>query len=93
MSKVKQISNKTNIEEAKDDLRFFNEGDYITREMSQSAKLLEQYIERLEKENEEYKKQYDSLVEKIKKDIEEYPEATYTKYYLLDCLELLDTEK
>lgn len=36
---------------------------------------------------------YDSLVEKIKKDIEEYPEATYTKYYLLDCLELLDTEK
>lgn len=36
---------------------------------------------------------YDSLVEKIKKDIEEYPEAKYTKYYLLDCLELLDTEK
>lgn len=32
---------------------------------------------------------YDSLLEKIKKDIEEYPEATYTKYYLLDCLGLL----
>lgn len=35
---------------------------------------------------------YDSLVEKIKRDIEEYPEATYTKYYLLDCLGLLKGE-
>lgn len=33
---------------------------------------------------------YDRLVERIKKDIEEYPEATYTKYYLLDCLGLLE---
>lgn len=32
---------------------------------------------------------YDRLVEKIKEDIEEYPEATYIKYYLLDCIELL----
>lgn len=36
---------------------------------------------------------YDRLVEKIKKDIEEYPEATYTKYYLLDCIELLKGEQ
>lgn len=36
------------IEKAKEDLRFFHEGDYITREMQHSAEVLEEYIEELE---------------------------------------------
>ena len=36
------------IEKAKEDLQFFNEGDYITREMSNSARILEEYIKQLE---------------------------------------------
>lgn len=40
--------NKEEIEKAKDDLRFFNEGDYITKEMEHSAIVLEEYIKELE---------------------------------------------
>ena len=43
--------NKDEIEKAKEDLIFFNEGDYITREMDRSADVLEEYIKQLEQEN------------------------------------------
>ena len=42
------------IEKAKEDLSFFNEGDYITKEMSYSARVLEEYIKQLEKVKEDY---------------------------------------
>ena len=45
--------NKEKIEKAKDDLRFFNEGDYITKEMEHSADILKEYIKQLEKDKEE----------------------------------------
>ena len=41
------------IEKAKEDLSFFNEGDYITKEMEHSARVLEEYIKQLEKDKEE----------------------------------------
>ena len=40
--------NKEEIEKAKEELQFFNEGDYITKEMENSARVLEEYIEELE---------------------------------------------
>lgn len=40
--------NKEEIEKAKEELQFFNEGDYITKEMSDSARVLEEYIKQLE---------------------------------------------
>ena len=43
--------NKEEIEKAKDDLMFFNEGDYITREMDRNANILREYIKELEQEN------------------------------------------
>lgn len=43
------------IEKAKEDLSFFNEGDYITKEMEHSARVLEGYIKQLENEIEKYK--------------------------------------
>ena len=42
------------IEKAKEDLSFFNEGDYITKEMEHSARVLEEYIKQLEKVKEDY---------------------------------------
>lgn len=39
---------KEQIEKAKDDLQFFNEGDYITKGMANSARVLEEYIKQLE---------------------------------------------
>ena len=42
---------KEEIEKAKDDFRFFNEGDYITKEMANSKEKLFEYIEQLEEEN------------------------------------------
>ena len=36
------------IEKAKEDLSFFNEGDYITKDMANSARILEDYIQQLE---------------------------------------------
>ena len=40
------------IEKAKEDLSFFNEGDYITKEMENSARVLEKYIRELESKSE-----------------------------------------
>ena len=47
--------NKEEIEKAKEELQFFNEGDYITKEMEHSARVLEGYIKQLENEIEMYK--------------------------------------
>lgn len=48
------------------------------------------------KENIKLKKQVEQLetkkqkvIEKLEKDISEYPEAIYTKWYLVDCLKIL----
>ena len=51
---------KEEIEIAKSDLSFFYEGDWITKEMSQSAEILQKYIEQLESEVKD--------VEKLKSD-------------------------
>ena len=45
--------NKEEIEKAKENLSFMNEGDYITKEMENSARVLEGYIRKLEKAKEE----------------------------------------
>lgn len=47
--------NKEEIEKAKEDLSFMNEGDYITPEIEHSARVLEEYIKKLENEIEMYK--------------------------------------
>lgn len=54
---------KEEIEKAKEDFKFFNEGDYITKEMSDSKNVLLEYIDQLES----YKQK---LIEKLEKDIE-----------------------
>lgn len=46
--------NKEEIEKAKEDLSFMNEGDYITREMANSKEILIKYIKSLEIINETY---------------------------------------
>ena len=54
------------IEKAKEDLKFFNEGDYITREMQHSAEVLEKYIEQLEQalqEQQEENKKKDKIID------------------------------
>lgn len=47
--------NKEEIEKAKEDLSFMNEGDYITPEIEHSARVLEEYIKKLENEIDMYK--------------------------------------
>lgn len=47
---------KEAIEKAKSELSFFNEGDYITREMSECKEILEEYIEYLENKVKELSK-------------------------------------
>ena len=47
--------NKEEIEKAKEELQFFNEGDYITKEMEHSGRVLEGSIKQLENEIEMYK--------------------------------------
>ena len=57
------------IEKAKEDLQFFNEGDYITKEMEQSADVLEEYIKQLEFNIEASKKEhkYDlAMIDEVK---------------------------
>ena len=61
------------IEKAKEDLTFFNEGDYITREMQHSAEVLEKYIEQLEQalqEQQEENKKKDKIIdEQLKENV------------------------
>ena len=54
------------IEKAKEDLSFMNEGDYITREMSNSKDVLIKYIESLELINETWQVSNEMFREGIK---------------------------
>ena len=60
---------KEAIEKAKSELSFFNEGDYITREMSECKETLEEYIEylenKLEKATKFIKKDIDNINNRI----------------------------
>ena len=60
---------KEEIEKAKSELRFFNEGDYITRDMSECKEILEEYIEylenKLEKATKFIKKDIDNINNRI----------------------------
>ena len=60
---------KEEIEKAKEDLIFFNEGDYITMEMDKSADILEEYIKQLEQENKLLKQ---CLIDNNTKDVNEH---------------------
>ena len=71
--------NKEEIEKAKEDLSFVHEGDYITRSMSNSKDILEEYIKQLEKDKEEaYWKGY---VQKQKEAEEICKMCNYRKRY------------
>ena len=61
--------NKEEIEKAKEDLSFMNEGDYITREMSNSKDVLIKYIQHLEQKESILDKVTDKL-SKMKQSIE-----------------------
>ena len=60
---------KEEIEKARSELRFFNEGDYSTREMSECKEILEEYIEylenKLEKATKFIKKDIDNINNRI----------------------------
>lgn len=58
--------NKEEIEKAKEDLSFMNEGDYITREMSNSKDILIKYIESLELINETWQVSNEMFRERTK---------------------------
>ena len=58
---------KQSIEKAKSELSFLNEGDYITREMSECKEILEEYIEYLENKVEALSKGNHSLMQSRKK--------------------------
>ena len=51
---------KEEIEKAQEDFKFFNEGDYITKEMANSKNILLEYIEQLEIDKQK-------LIEKLEK--------------------------
>ena len=55
---------KEEMEKAKEDFKFFNEGDYITKEMFNSKEKIFEYIEQLESDKQK-------LIEKLEEDIDE----------------------
>ena len=61
--------NKEEIEKAKEELQFFNEGDYITKNMANSARVLEDYIQQLEFNIKASKKEHNhdvSMIDEVK---------------------------
>ena len=87
--------NKEEIEKAKDDLAFFNEGDYITKEMSNSANILEKYIKELESKNRKLDKVTD-YCRKFKDEtviVDDEDEYTDRAFACEDILEIIEGEK
>lgn len=83
---------KEEIEKAKSELRFFNEGDYITRDMSECKEILEEYIEYLENKLEkvaEYCKRFEYETEPIADD--DY--LTERALVCGDILEIIEGER
>lgn len=71
------------IEKAKEDLSFMNEGDYVTKEMEHSARVLEEYIKKLENEKTILDKVTDKLKEverELKMDGMMVTQKIYKKY-------------
>ena len=64
---------KEEIEKAKEDFKFFNEGDYITKEMSDSKNVLFEHIWQLESDKQK-------LIEKLEKDIKNKEELIKLEY-------------
>lgn len=86
---------KEQIEKAKDDLAFFNEGDYITKEMSNSANILEKYIKELESKNRKLDKVTD-YCRKFKDEtviVDDEDEYTDRAFACEDILEIIEGEK
>lgn len=74
--------NKEEIEKAKEDLSFMNEGDYITREMANSKEILIKYIKSLEIINETYQ----VINELSEREIKELEQKTETLDKVTDKL-------
>ena len=55
---IEEAIDKTSIDLAKEDLFFMNEGDYVTKEMEHSARVLEKYTEQLESNIEASEKEH-----------------------------------
>ena len=73
------------IEKAKEDLSFFNEGDYITKEMEHSARVLEEYIKELENE----KTILDKVTDKLKEIRRELDDDGFD-YYAQEITKILN---
>ena len=79
---------KEEIEKAKEDYKFFNEGDYITKEMSDSKNVLLEYIEQLESDKQKLIEKLEEVLKSIKQDgIYGYDED------ILEILSILKGEK
>lgn len=80
---------KAEIEKAKEDYKFFNEGDYITKEMSDSKNVLFEHIWQLESDKQK-------LIEKLKKIIQDDKmsdrEYQFKRELALEILEILKGE-
>lgn len=88
--------NKEEIEQAKEDLQFFNEGDYITKEMEQSANVLEEYIKELEQKSEILDKVTDKLKEDVNQKIplaEDMDWVRCRKEHSQEILKIIEGEK
>lgn len=83
---------KEEIEKAKEDFNFCNEGDYITKEMSDSKNVLLNYIDKLESREQK-------LIEKLEEDTnkpiplaEDMGWVKCRKEYAKEILEILKKE-
>ena len=91
--------NKEKIEKAKEDVSFFNEGDYITPEMEHSARVLEKYIRELESKSEILDKVKELATKIATENAEKYnsenqKEVDFSEWNLaLEILNIIEGEK
>lgn len=87
------------IEKAKEDLSFMNEGDYITKEMANSANVLEEYIKQLEQKSEILDKVKEFVTKISTENAEKYnsikqKEVDFSEWNLADgILNIIEGEK
>ena len=77
---------KEEIEKAKEDFKFFNEGDYITKEMSDSKNVLFEHIWQLESDKQKLIEKLEKIIQDDKMSDREYQ---FKRELALEILEIL----
>lgn len=73
------MKSKEEIEKAKENFNFFNEGDYVTKEMVNSKEIMFEYMKQLETDKQKLIEKLEDRIKSVKKCYQDLIEPYYDK--------------